>query len=159
LKILQNIKFLARQNIALRGDSDESESNFVHVLKLRGEDDSRLQQWLQQKANKYTSLEIQNEMLQIMALKVLREMASSISKSDFFSIMAEQERTFSAMRRVKSYLRATMTQERLNHLMVLHIHKSKTDSLDLIDLAITFVNSEHRLQLFGQFCESDLGLA
>jgi len=44
--------------------------------------------WLQRKANKYTSLEIQNEMLQIMALKVLREMASSISKSDFFSIMA-----------------------------------------------------------------------
>ena len=29
-------------------------------------------------------------MLQIMALKVLREMASSISKSDFFSIMADE---------------------------------------------------------------------
>jgi len=63
-------------DIALRGDSDESESNFVQVLKLRGEDDSRVQQWLQRKANKYTSPEIQNEMLQIMALKVLREMAS-----------------------------------------------------------------------------------
>ena len=47
LKILQNIRFLARQNIALRGDSDESESNFVQVLKLRVEDDSRVQQWLQ----------------------------------------------------------------------------------------------------------------
>ncbi len=68
---------------------------------------------------------------------------------------ATSERTFSAMRRVKSYLRATMTQERLNHLMVLHVHKSKTDSLDLIDVANTFVNSEHRLRLFGKFCESD----
>ena len=37
--------------------------------------------------------------------------------------------------------------------------QSKTDSLDLIDVANTFVNSEHRLRLFGKFCESDLGLA
>jgi hypothetical protein len=38
---------------------------------------------------------------------------------------ATSERTFSAVRRVKSYLRATVTQERLNHLMVLHVHNHK----------------------------------
>ena len=48
LKILQNIRFLACQNIALRGDNKESESNFVQVLKLRGKDDSRVQQWLEE---------------------------------------------------------------------------------------------------------------
>ena len=36
---------------------------------------------------------------------------------------AVSERSFSALRRVKSYLRSTMTQQRLNYLMVLHIHK------------------------------------
>ena len=40
---------------------------------------------------------------------------------------ATSERSFSAMRRVKSYLRSTMTQERLNHLMLLHVHKDLTD--------------------------------
>ena len=40
---------------------------------------------------------------------------------------ASSERTFSAMHRVKSYLRATMSQERLNHLMILHAHKDLTD--------------------------------
>ena len=35
------------------------------------------------------------------------------------------------MRRVKSYLRSTMTQERLNSLMVLQFHKEITDGLDL----------------------------
>ena len=35
---------------------------------------------------------------------------------------ASSERTFSALRRIKTYLRTTMTQARLNHLMILHIH-------------------------------------
>ena len=33
------------------------------------------------------------------------------------------ERSFSALRRIKTYLRSTMKQERLNSLMVLHVHK------------------------------------
>ena len=58
---------------------------------------------------------------------------------------ASSERSFSAIRRLKSYLRSTMTQERLNHLMMLHIHKDITDSIDLSDVANDFVrNCEHR---------------
>ena len=34
---------------------------------------------------------------------------------------ATNERSFSAMCRVKSYLRSTMKQERLNHLMFLNV--------------------------------------
>lgn len=66
LKILSNIRFLARQGLALRGDGDESDSNFVQILKLRGEDDSKLLDWMKRKTNKYTSAEMQNEMLQVM---------------------------------------------------------------------------------------------
>ena len=40
---------------------------------------------------------------------------------------ATAERTFSALRCLKNYLRSTMTQERLNHVMLLHTHKDKTD--------------------------------
>ena len=36
---------------------------------------------------------------------------------------AISERLFSALRRIKSYLRASMSQERLNHIMVLYVHK------------------------------------
>ena len=42
------------------------------------------------------------------------------------------ERSFSVMHRIKTYLRSTMSQERLNHIMILHIHKELTDTLDLI---------------------------
>ena len=35
------------------------------------------------------------------------------------------ERPFSALKRVKTYLRTTMTQERLNNLMLSHVHQEK----------------------------------
>ena len=65
---------------------------------------------------------------------------------------ASSERSFSAMRRVKSYLRSTMKQERLNHLMLLHVHKELTDTLNLADVVNDFVSSsENRLRVFGKF--------
>ena len=65
---------------------------------------------------------------------------------------ATSERSFSALRRVKSYLRNTMGQERLNSLMVLHVHKELTDELNLKDVANEFVSRcESRLTLYGRF--------
>jgi len=65
---------------------------------------------------------------------------------------ATSERSFSALRRVKSYLRSTMTQQRLNNLMVLHVHKERTDALNEVDIANELVgDSEHRLRMFGKF--------
>ena len=45
---------------------------------------------------------------------------------------ATSERSFSALKRVKIFLRSSMKQARLNHLMLLHVHKDLTDSLDLL---------------------------
>ena len=50
------------------------------------------------------------------------------------------ERSFSAMRRAKSYLQSTMLQSRLNNIMMLHVHKDRTDKLNLIDVANDFVH-------------------
>ena len=90
LKILSNLRFLARQGIALRGDGDEKESNFIQLLKLRGNDDPKIEVWLQRKTDKYISHDIQNELLKVMALSILREIAANLSKSSFFSIMADE---------------------------------------------------------------------
>ena len=59
---------------------------------------------------------------------------------------AVSERSFSAMRRLYTYTRTNMSQNRLNHMMILHVHKTKTDSLSLINIANEFVKlSDHRL--------------
>ena len=55
------------------------------------------------------------------------------------STNAVSERSFSAMRRLKTYLRSTMRQIRLNHVLLLNMHKERLDSLDLDIIANDFV--------------------
>ena len=72
LKVSSNIRFLARQGIALSGDADETDSNFIQLRKLRGLDDLRIEPWLQHKTDKYVSHDVKNELLNVMAISVLR---------------------------------------------------------------------------------------
>ena len=52
LKIFSSVRLLARQSESLRGHSNDSNSNFIQLLKLRPKDDAVLQKWLEKKANK-----------------------------------------------------------------------------------------------------------
>ena len=90
LKILSNIRFLARQSIAIRGDGDEENSNFIQLFKLRGEDDPKFAKWLEKKTDKYVSADIQNELLKVMGLQVLQDIATSLHSAEFYSIMVDE---------------------------------------------------------------------
>ena len=46
--------------------------------------------WLKKKTNKYTSPEIQNEILKLMALQVLREVAANLHSTTFYTIMVDE---------------------------------------------------------------------
>ena len=64
---------------------------------------------------------------------------------------ATSERSCSALHRLKTYLRSSMSQQRLNHLMLLHVHKERTDALDLEEAAREFiVNSESTGNVFSE---------
>ena len=41
-----------------------------------------------------------------------------------------------------------MTQRRLNHLMLLHVHKDKTDNMDLNEISNDFVCNENKLSVW-----------
>ena len=65
---------------------------------------------------------------------------------------ATAERTFSTLRRLKTFLRSTLTQPNLNHFMLLYAHKERTDYIDLTEIAKEFVSTnERRLKFFGTF--------
>ena len=65
---------------------------------------------------------------------------------------AVSERSFSTLRRLKTWLRSTMNQDRLNWCMMLHIHNNDTDALDLNYLANEFVSqNSSRHSIFGKF--------
>ena len=77
LLILEAIRFLVRQGLPLRGDDNDVESNFIQLLHLLGKHcaPQNIHHWLSKKTNKYTSHEIQNECIQIMALHILCEVS------------------------------------------------------------------------------------
>ena len=54
---------------------------------------------------------------------------------------AQSERIFSALRRMKMWLRTTISQNRLNHLMVMNVHKELLNSLDLNQILNDFIMS------------------
>lgn len=89
-KILSSLRFLGRQGLPIRGHGDEADGNYIQLLTLRGEDDSLVLDWLKRKNEKYTCAEVQNGMLRIMALSILRDIAQNIRNSVFYSIMADE---------------------------------------------------------------------
>ena len=105
LKLLSNARFLSRQGLAFRGDGDESDSNFMRLIYLRSEDNAKLVDWIKQKTDKYTSGDMQNEMVKVMALRVLREIAGSLQSASFFTVMVDETTDVSNVEQVVICLR------------------------------------------------------
>jgi hypothetical protein len=65
------------------------------------------------------------------------------------------ERSFSTLRRLKTYLRSTMSQCRLNHVALLHVHKSLCQELDTNAVADEFIRrcSVRRNTFLMQKCD------
>lgn len=64
--------------------------------------------------------------------------------------VAQCERSFSCLRRLKNFLRTSMSQARLTHLAVIAIHKNRLDSVDVEILMNEFVErTPERRSIFG----------
>ena len=92
-----------------------------------------------------------------LALPLSKEMLSEVDAllRLYFTIpitTATAERSFSVLRRIKTYLRSTMSECRLNNVMLLHCHKDIADGIDVTNIAKSFVSVNSRRQnYFGSF--------
>ena len=93
LHILGGVRFLGRQGLALRGSAlfSEVDGNFSQLLHLCSEYDEQLACWLKRKTNKYTAPDMQNEMLKVMSLRILRDIASKIKTNHLPSWLMRQQ--------------------------------------------------------------------
>ena len=67
------------------------------------------------------------------------------------------ERSFSTARRLKTWLRSTMTTKRFNNLAILTIHKELTDQIDFVAVGNEFAaKHDARKMSFGKFVPTDL---
>ena len=107
------------------------------------------------KLSKITTIHIICDMLQ--EVPMAREIFCEVDKllRIYLTIpvtTATAERSFSALRRVKTYLCSTMSEQRLNNVMLCHVHKDLYDDLDLLKVAKIFVSASSRRQgFFGNF--------
>ena len=105
---------------------------------------------------KYTTLKGATELLRSM---------SSETRCYFFEVTklvrlllvcpaasVEAERSFSALRRLKTWLRSTMLQERLNDIALCCVHQDVLDELDIKPLLKEFaIRNTVRAKIFGRF--------
>ena len=57
---------------------------------------------------------------------------------------------------MKKYLRSTTTNKSLNYLMLLKVHKERTDSINMINVGNEFLFKDNRKQVFGEFTKDDM---
>jgi hypothetical protein len=110
------------------------------------------------------------EFSQVISVQNIRTMASMMKTSPIIISMfsevalairilmtipvttAAPERSFSSLRRLKTYLRSTMSNQRLNNVALLHCHKERADHIDLLEIAKEFIaGNDNRRQFFGYF--------
>ena len=69
---------------------------------------------------------------------------------------AVSERSCSTLRRIKTYLRTTMTQDRMNNTIILNTYKEELDKLEMIQDANEFCREcDERKNVFGKFPQKD----
>lgn len=85
--------------------------------------------------------QLYSEVIQIVKLILVMPATNTMSKG-----------SFSALRRLKTWLRNTIGQARLNWCVLLHVHNDETDNLDLSVVANEFVaRNSSRITIFGTF--------
>jgi hypothetical protein len=143
-QIITSIKYLCRQGLALRGDRDESDSNLRQLLKLKAEDDVILMEWLKRKENVYTSPDIQNEIIKLMGISILRDITSQLQCTPFLTIMADETTDASNREQVTVFLRwvADDLQVHEDFLGLYHV-----DSIDAATLTSVITDLFLRLNL------------
>ena len=93
-KILETIRWLSIQGIAFRGDDEYDEShnkgNFIELLQLRCIDIPELKKHLETAVNKYTSPDIQNECIHLLAMEVRATICEELIKCLYFALMVDE---------------------------------------------------------------------
>lgn len=78
---LSSLRYLTKQGLAIRVH-EEKDGNLVQLLQCQSENIPELQDWLTR--HKYLSLDIVNEMIELLGQQLLRELLIAIKEAEWF---------------------------------------------------------------------------
>ena len=87
LIVLSSIRYIARQNMSIRGHS-EKDGNLYRLLKERALQMPTLNIWLEN--GRYMSHDIINEVIKLMGNTVLQKLISEVKASGFYAILGDE---------------------------------------------------------------------
>lgn len=121
----------------------------MQLIYLRGNDDSDLLHRLQRRSDRYTSPQIQNEIIKVMALSVLRDIAKFIQECKYFSLMADEVTDISNQEQVVVCFRS-VDDDLIPHENLIGIHS--VDSIKSDTLVAVLREAMLRMILPIQYC-------
>jgi len=129
INVIRCLRFLARQGIAIQGNTGED--NFSQLLMLLGTKDQSITSILERTRLKYTHSDIQNELFDLMAQQVLRKKLKEILEHDFFAIMADEYTDISNLEQLSVCLRTVSDDLEIeeNFLEFYELNNIKSDSI------------------------------
>ena len=110
LRILDIIKFLAKQNILFQGHNESNKSshrgNFIELVHLQARYDAVLQHHLQTAARNstYLSADIQNQLIKALGDEVLTEITEQVREAKLFSLLVDETSDVSQLEQVSFVL-------------------------------------------------------
>ena len=127
--ILDFVRTFGRQGLPLRGTLNRFESDFHQFLLVESRKNPDFDKWMKKKTNKYTSIDMTNEMLEIMALEILSEVVDMIKNANFFSICADETCDASNTEQLSFYVRWIGENFKKNESFI-GLHELKNTSSD-----------------------------
>ena len=111
--IIDTVILCGKQNIALRGHSEQS-SNFLSLLKFRAKTDAILASHLQNASSraKYTSPRIQNEIIDICGNYIRKSLVNDCNKSPCYAFLADEATDSATMEEIAICVRFLKPNEK-----------------------------------------------
>lgn len=132
--IVSSMHYLCTQGLAVRGHTDGT-GNFENLLKLRSLDSASLNSWLDRSGYKWISPAIQNEIIQDLALAVLRSLKEDFREAKYFAIVMDETTDASCKEQVSICIRHVSPDLQVHETFVGFYETPSTNSSTLFEIA------------------------
>ena len=132
--IIETILVCARQNVALRGHNEGSDSsnagNFIYFLNLLGKHDKIVHDHLTSapKNAKYTSPDIQNDLIKIMVETIRKKISDEINEAGFYSLIVDETKDIGKAEQLSIVIRY-VKEKNVHERFLTYVHAEALDAV------------------------------